>query len=166
MSVQFEINKRDLEEALKLLERTGANMEKAIPRVISDTTTAAYREAKRIADAENIRRTGLYQKSMRMRLEGSGVNTVGIVGDAARDARTGFPYPIVIEEGSAPHTITATVAKCLHFFAKSGDEVFVGKPGVVHHPGTKARHVFRRAAEFAVREIGRIVHGWIEKRGK
>lgn len=170
MSLTFEVNKQDLSEALALLQRTGANMQNAVPRIISDVTTEAYREARRIIDSENIKRTGLYSKSVRMEVTGTGETMVGIVGDAAKDARSGFPYPVVIEEGSglygpkhAKYPITPTTKKALAFFAKSGEHVIVQK---VMHPGVKPRHVFRRARDYAVKQIDKLVKEFLTRMGK
>lgn len=163
MSLSFEMNERDLKEALELLDRTGANMEKAVPRVVSDATTECYRRAREIIAQENIYRTGLYSKSVRMDVDERGRDTEGRVGNAARDPRTGFPYPVVIEEGSKPHMITPTVKKALHFYTKSGEEVFAKR---VMHPGTKPRRVFQRARDFAVKEIPRLVEDFLRKLGK
>ena len=163
MSLSVDVNERDLKGAFDLLKKTGANMEKAVPRVVSDTTTATYRKVREIIGHENIRRTGLYAKSVRMDVQERGLDTVGKVGNAARDPRTGFPYPKVIEEGSKPHTITPTVKKCLHFFTKGGVEVFAKS---VRHPGTKPRRVFGRARDFAVKEIPRLVRKFLARMGK
>jgi len=163
MSLSFEVNERDLKEAIAVLERTGANMEKALPRVVSDATTQTYRKVRELIAQENIRRTGLYSKSVRMDMKGSGLNTEGRVGNAARDPRTGFPYPVVIEEGSKPHMITPTVKMCLHFYTKGGDEVFATR---VRHPGTQPRKVFGRARDFAAQEIPRLVREFLKKVGR
>lgn len=161
MSLELKIDKGDLNNAIRALKRSGADLEKAVPRIVSDTTTAAYRKAKEIATDEGIKRTGLYQKSMRMRVEGVGVHTEGFVGNAAKDPLTGFPYPQVIEHGSKPHIITPNAKKALRFVTKGGDVVFTKR---VKHPGTKPRNVFKRAKEFAIKQIDKLVREAINKR--
>jgi len=161
MSLELEINKKDLQDVIDLLVRTGANAEKATRRVVSDATTLAFRRSREIIAGENIIRTGHYSKSVRMRLEDG--DMTGIVGNAARDPKTGFPYPVVIEEGSKPHMITPTVKKALHFYTKSGEEVFARR---VMHPGTKPRHVFKRAADYALKELPKLVRKALDKMGK
>lgn len=110
----------------------------------------ARRDAERVADQVEERakqlagilvnvRTGRYRAGFRKRSKFSARGP-------AYEVFNPVEYAPYIEEGTRPHVIRPRRAQTLRFVV--GGRVVYAK--VVHHPGTKARHVLARA----VREVG------------
>lgn len=83
-------------------------------------------------------RTGAYRAS----LGRGGAGNVRRLGADSAAFGSRLSYAATIEEGSKAHTIRPTRKKALAFWG--GGDIVVRK--VVHHPGTKPRHVLRTAA--------------------
>jgi len=98
-----------------------------------------------VAREEAPRKTGKFAK-------GIGFKTYERGKGGAMELRVTDPQPLGkwIRGGTKPHVIVPVRARCLHFFTRSGDEVFTMK---VHHPGTKPSPYQERAMKRMTPEI-------------
>jgi hypothetical protein len=84
------------------------------------------------------KRTGAYRAS----LGRGGPSNVRRIGADSAAFGSRLDYAKIIEEGSKAHTIRPLKKNALAFWG--GSEMVIRK--VIHHPGTKPRHVLRTAA--------------------
>jgi hypothetical protein len=91
------------------------------------------------------KRTGLTAASVTSDVFSTPTGPLGVVGSAS-------PIALFIEEGTKPHEIRARYAKALAFPIGVGGPMVFAK--AVHHPGTKAQHIF---ANTLARNEGNIV---------
>lgn len=76
------------------------------------------------------------------------------VGGFGYKVSAGAPYAAYMEFGTRAHIIVPRRARALHFFTKTGEEVFTTR---VHHPGTKPFAYMRRAVEEVMRRLSALV---------
>jgi hypothetical protein len=91
------------------------------------------------------KRTGLTAASVNSDAYSTPAGAIGVVGSAS-------PIALFIEEGTKAHEIRAVRAKALAFSLGEGGPMVFAK--VVHHPGTKAQHIFANTLD---RNEGQIV---------
>lgn len=100
------------------------------------------------------RRTGNLSRAIFAKMES---DTVGVVG-VGKEA----PYGRFINDGSAPHVITAVNAKALRFVV-NGNTLFRKS---VNHPGIKARHFMQDALKESVTRISQIINERVNRGAK
>ena len=141
-----------LENAIDALERFPNFAPKMQRRLMEDLAVVGFNAARHIMVGEGIKVTGSMIKNNRMRIEDNGRGRVNaIIGNAARSAK-GFPYPQVVEHGiKTAYTITPkTPGGTLSFYwAKLGKRMFLKSVTI---PPREGKHVYKRAAEIALKE--------------
>jgi hypothetical protein len=100
------------------------------------------------------KRTGLTAASVNSDTYSTPEGAIGVVGSAS-------PIALFIEEGTRPHEIRAVRAKALAFNLGEGGPLVFAK--VVHHPGTKAQHIFANTLD---RNEGNIVRQFENAAGR
>lgn len=125
---------RGLRQAPALAERELLGTMIAVTQALEGETKDAFPK-----------RTGLTAASISSDAYSTPEGALGVVGSAS-------PIALFVEEGTKPHEIRAVHAKALAFPLGTGGEIVFAK--AVHHPGTKAQHVFANTLE---RNEGHIV---------
>lgn len=118
----------------RLLNGRNSGVARALARKAVATETAA----KQIITAEGLVNTGRYRSSISWRLGGDGAGLFAEIGSRV-------PYAGFIEFGTRPHVIRPRSKQAL---AWKGAEHPVR---LVHHPGTKPKHVLHRALRIGIR---------------
>lgn len=108
-----------------------------VARMLAAKAVKVETRAKEIITAEGLVDTGRYRSSIAWRLDQDGLGVYAEIGSAV-------PYAGLIERGTRPHIIRPRRKRALSWPDAEHPVA------VVHHPGTRARHVLRRALRAAI----------------
>jgi len=134
----------EISPPIRDLQGRFAKLEGEVKEVRREELRGLGREYVKVAQEEAPKRTGQFARSIRYR------TTVETGRRMELAVTMATPLGSYIIFGTRPHVIVPVRARALHFFTKSGQEVFTKR---VMHPGTRPNPFQQRAMERLEPEI-------------
>lgn len=165
-TINVKVDNKNLNSAIKNFE--GDKLFKGVSKRLKNLKTRIDKTKDPIAEAAAQKLTSLIQqfiksngniitRQMYNSIETSGSNATRTV-DVTAKAKDGYPYPIGVEKGTKPHTITGNPYLSF-FWKKKGTQVITRS---VNHPGNRAYPFVEPARKQLRKDVKNIIKGELQ----